>query len=132
MKQNQGKSFWSDSTIQSLIGYILRVGVLLSSAIVLVGGFIYLWRHGGDLPHYTRFIDESSRYADIFKLLAGACGFHGRDIIQLGLIVLIATPIARILFSALGFLLEKDYLYILICFLVLGIIAFSMLRHIAG
>jgi len=122
----------NDSSIQSLIGYILRIGVLLSSGIVLFGGLIYLSRHGYSLADYKVFHDESARYADISKLVPAALSFHGRDIMQLGLIVLIATPIARVLFSALGFLLEKDYLYVGICLLVLAIIGFSMLNYIAG
>ena len=122
----------TDSSIQSLIGYILRIGVLLSSGIVLFGGLIYLFRHGHSIADYTVFHDESARYADISKLLPAALSLHGRDIMQLGLIVLIATPIARVLFSALGFFLEKDYLYIGICMLVLAIITFSMLNYIAG
>lgn len=122
----------NDASIQSLIGYILRIGVLLSSGIVLVGGIIYLSRHGHNIADYSVFHDESARYSMMSKLLPGALSLHGRDIIQIGLMVLIATPIARVVFSTLGFVLEKDYLYIIICLLVLSIILFSMLRNIAG
>lgn len=132
MKNIFSRGFWNDLQIQSLIGAILRIGVLTSSVIVLLGGIIYLARHGGATPQYTAFKDRSAQYGNLHTLLHEAAGMHGRDIIQLGLMVLIATPIARILFSAIGFMLEKDYLYIGICLLVLGIIAFSMFHNIAG
>lgn len=126
------KNFWSDVQIHTLIGVILRVGVLLSSGIALAGGVIYLSRHGAEMPAYSVFHDESAIYGSFHKIITGSLAFHGREIIQLGLMVLIATPVARVLFSALGFFLEKDWLYVAISLLVLGIIAFSMLSHMAG
>lgn len=118
--------------IHTLIGIILRAGVILSSIIALFGGVIYLLRHGKEFPAYTVFHDESVTYGSFTKIIKGSLAFRGREIIQLGLMVLIATPVARVFFSALGFLLEKDWLYVGISMLVLGIIAFSMLSHLAG
>lgn len=132
MKHSLKKNFWSDVQIQTLIGVILRVGVLLSSFIALTGGVIYLIRHGSEVPAYSVFRDESGIYGSFSKVIEGSLTFHGREIIQLGLMVLIATPVARIFFSALGFLFEKDWLYVGISLVVLGIIAFSMLGHLAG
>lgn len=42
--------------------------------------------------------------------------FDGAAIIQLGVIVLIATPVIRVAFSAISFLIERDYLYVFITF----------------
>jgi len=47
-------------------------------------------------------------------------------LIGLGLLILIATPIARILFSIVGYLLEKDYLYVLITGVVLVVILWNI------
>ena len=50
---------------------------------------------------------------------------EGRPLIQIGLLVLIATPIARIVFSIFGYLLEKDYLYTVITAIVLFVILWN-------
>jgi uncharacterized membrane protein len=50
---------------------------------------------------------------------------EGRPLIQLGLLILVATPIARILFSIFGYLVEKDYLYVVITAVVLTIILWN-------
>lgn len=51
----------------------------------------------------------------------------GRGIIQLGLLILIATPIARVAFSVFGFLAEKDRMYAGFTMLVLAILLYSLL-----
>jgi uncharacterized membrane protein len=51
---------------------------------------------------------------------------EGRPLIQFGLLILIATPIARIAFSILGYLMEKDYLYMLITCIVLAVIVWNL------
>jgi uncharacterized membrane protein len=57
---------------------------------------------------------------------------RGRAIIQAGIILLIATPIIRVVFSAIGFILEKDHLYTGITFIVLLVIIISALSGHAG
>nr|MBN2278700.1 DUF1634 domain-containing protein [candidate division Zixibacteria bacterium] len=52
--------------------------------------------------------------------------FTGNGIIQLGLLFLIATPIARVFFSVFAFFRKRDYLYTLITLIVLIILLFSL------
>ena len=59
-------------------------------------------------------------------ILADIGQFRGRGIIQLGLLLLIATPVARVVFAIIGFALEKDRLYVVVAALVLGILLFSL------
>ena len=132
MKQLIKSIFLNDKGIQHIIGYILRTGVILSSSIALIGGFIYLSNHGSSIPHYSSFVGEPINYTSFHAILKGVKSLEGREIIQLGLIVLISTPIIRVFFSAFAFLLEKDYLYIIISLIVLAIIAFSMFSNLAG
>lgn len=120
-----------DTTIQEVIGWVLRAGVLLSIAIVLFGGAIYLYRHGHSLADYHTF----KGIPDFVKpgvIIQGVLNFRGRAIIQAGIILLIATPVVRIIFSAIGFVLEKDHLYTFITLLVLAVIFISMLSGHAG
>lgn len=121
-----------DKDIQSLIGSVLRWGVLLSMAVVIVGGAIYLSRHGHNVIDYSKFKGEPDFTRNLGAIFHGIAGLKGRAIIQLGIILLIATPVTRVLFSAVGFLIEKDYLYVGITLVVLSIIMVSMLGGFGG
>lgn len=115
-----------DTDIKSAIGWVLRVGVLSSIAIVLFGGIIYIYRHGHTVPDYRTFSGVPD-FVQPGGIINGILTFRGRAIIQAGIVLLIATPVIRVVFSAIGFILEKDYLYIGITLLVLLIILISML-----
>lgn len=123
--QSTGSRGIQDTDLEGVMGNLLRYGVLLSSVIVLAGGTIYLFRHGSEQPHYHKFLGEPRTMNEIGQLWQAALHGKGRPIIQLGLFVLIATPIMRIVVSIIGYLLEKDYLYMLITLVVLLVIATS-------
>lgn len=125
MSTNKGK--WGDKDMQVIIGNLLRGGVLLSTGIVIIGGVIYLYRHGQELPEYRTFHGQPQEFRTIPGIFRSVWQGRGRGVIQLGILVLIATPVFRVAFSIIGYLLEKDYLYMVITLVVLGIILFSML-----
>ena len=111
-----------DKDLERIIGQLLRYGVLLSSLVVLTGGIVYLIRHGHQEPAFGSFKGEPDKMKQLGPLLQAIGRGEGRPLVQLGLFVLIATPIARIAFSVIGYLLEKDYLYVTITILVLAVI----------
>jgi uncharacterized membrane protein len=117
---------WTDQKMEEIIGNLLRAGVLLSAFVVSCGGIIYLVRHGHSLADYRVFHGEP---AD-FKTLRGICGsafkLNGRGIIQLGLLMLIATPVARVAFSVWGFAAEHDRMYVAFTLIVLAILLVSL------
>lgn len=123
---------FKDKDMQAVIGRVLRAGVIASMSVVLLGGVIFLYRHGHTVHDYSTFKGVPDFVAHIKSLLEGAFAFRGQAIIQLGIVLLIATPIMRVIFSAIGFVLEKDYLYLGISTLVLLIIFISMLSGHAG
>jgi len=107
--------------IESIIGTLLRVGVLLAAAVVMFGAAVYLYRHGAEtLPDYGHFREEAAQFRDMQDIIAGIGTFGGRAIIQFGLLLLIATPVARVVFSAVAFGFERDWLYVAITLVVLG------------
>jgi uncharacterized membrane protein len=117
---------WTDVQIEIWISRLLRFGVLLSSAIVLGGGIAYLIRYGTQAPHYRTFHDEPAPLHSLRGILGQAVRLHPRAIIQLGLLVLIATPIARVVFAVVAFALEKDWLYVGVTLIVLGVLGYSL------
>jgi uncharacterized membrane protein len=115
-----------DQDLERVIGQLLRYGVLLSSLVVLAGGIVYLIRHGGQLPQYGTFRGEPEKMRNPLPMWKAIINGEGRPLIQFGLLILIATPIARIIFSIFGYLMEKDYLYMLITCIVLGVILWNI------
>ena len=91
---------WDDQRIEVIIGALLRTGVILAAAVVLFGAVVYLARHGSEVPNYAVFRGEPENLKSASDIVHGALGMSGRAIIQLGLLLLIATPVARVLFSA--------------------------------
>ena len=130
-QQNVMKKF-KDADMPLLIGRVLRAGMVLSISVVFFGGVFYIVRHGYSIADYRKFkgIPEFVQYAS--GIFHGLLSFKGQAIIQLGILMLIATPILRIIFSAIGFVLEKDYLYFFISLLVLLIIFISTISGHVG
>jgi uncharacterized membrane protein len=114
-----------DEDLERIIGQLLRFGVLLSSLVVLAGGIVYLIRHGHEHPAFGTFDGEPDKMKDPVPMWKAILRGEGRPLIALGLLLLILTPIARIVFSVAGYLLEKDYLYVLITLFVLGVILWN-------
>jgi uncharacterized membrane protein len=120
---------WSDQRIEQVIGNLLRLGVFLSAAVVLLGGVIYLYTDGSlpaPPPHLTRAEDKQPEVRRALDIVADAGRFHSTALIELGLLLLIATPIARVVFSVFAFAIQRDRLYVVITLLVLGILLYSL------
>lgn len=109
-----------------IIGNLLRAGVVLSGAIVFIGGIVYLCRHGFEMPAYHVFHGEPSDLRDISGILHDVLAFRGRGIIQLGLLLLIATPVARVAYLIYAFARQKDRLYAGVALIVLLLLAYGL------
>lgn len=118
---------WTDRRIEDIVGNLLRAGVTSSALVVLVGGAIYLARHGRSLVDYSTFRGEPADFRTIGGIFHHALAGRGRGIIQLGLLLLIATPVARVAFSIWGFTAERDWMYVGFTCLVFAILLYSLL-----
>jgi uncharacterized membrane protein len=116
----------ADKGMELAIGNLLRAGVLLAVGVVLVGEGVLLARHATARPDYAVFHGEPSNLRTLKGIVATALSFQGAGIIQLGVLILIATPVARVAFSAAAFAVEHDGLYVVITLIVLGILLFSL------
>ena len=117
---------WSDEQLERVLGYLLRAGVLAAAAFVLAGAIVFLARHGGETPAYFVFRGEPSDLRSVGGILRDALAFSGRGLIQFGLLLLIATPVARVVLSVGAFALERDRRYVAITLLVLAVLIYSL------
>lgn len=133
MKDLFSKKFWAEKDVEMYIGKLLRYGVMLSCTITLIGGILYLYQHHGSTPDYQPtpsgqpFPGVAEYLRELTTIIPKVLQLDGAAIIQIGVIVLIATPILRVAFSAIAFLIEKDYLYVGITCIVLAVILINML-----
>ena len=114
--------------MDEMMAFLLRSGVLLSAGLVFIGGIIFLVRHPVPVIELWRVSRASRRSCGQFRgILSEAGKLHGRGLIQLGLLLLIATPVARVLFSVFAFLYERDWTYVAVTLTVLAILTYSLL-----
>ncbi len=120
---------WRDRRLAFILGNLLRAGVLISAAVVLCGASIYLSRHAYERADYRAFHAEPPQYSTITGVIQSAVRSQGRGrgLIQLGLLLLIATPIARVALSIVGFAIERDRLYVGFTAVVLAVLLYSLL-----
>jgi uncharacterized membrane protein len=117
----------TDERIDQLMGLLLRSGVILAASIVLAGGMVYLARNPVPPINYRVFGGEPQNLRTVSGIFRQAMAFKGRGLIQLGLLILIATPIARVTFSVFAFLYERDWKYVVFTLIVLGLLLYSLL-----
>jgi uncharacterized membrane protein len=114
-----------DEKLDLTIGRLLRYGVFLSVVIVLAGTVVYFIKHGSEIPNYASFTMAPAALRRPVGIIDQAFHLTGSGIIQLGLLALIATPIARVFFSVFAFFRQRDYRYTIITLIVLLILLFS-------
>jgi uncharacterized membrane protein len=126
-----------DQRLEVAIAMLLRTGVVLAAVLVAIGGVMALRHPEATVPNYRIFYAPGAAVsaapantamhsiAGVFRHLRDG---SGASIIALGLLVLIATPIARVLFAVIGFAREHDSLYTVISLIVLAILVFSVVH----
>lgn len=117
---------FDDTRMETIMGHLLRVGVFLSSFVVLIGGLLYLYSQHAKPANFRVFLSEPEDLRKLPQLFHLVWTGNPAAIIQCGILLLIATPIARVVFACVAFLLEKDKLYLLISSLVLLILLVSL------
>lgn len=116
----------SEKRFETVIGTMLRGGVILAAAIVLAGGAMYMIRSGDVTPEYRMFRGEATDLRYMHTIISAAMAGHARGLIQLGLLVLIATPIARVGFSVGAYISERDWLYTVVTLFVFAMLIYSL------
>lgn len=121
---------WTEHQVEQMIGTLLRSGVIVSAVVVFVGGVLYLIHYGTTAPNYQVFHGEPTDLRTLPGILTAAFSLRRRGLIQFGLLLLIATPIVRVAFTAFAFAQQRDRTYLLITLVVLAILLYSLLSAV--
>ncbi len=117
---------WDDDAIERLLARLLQAGVLVSTLLVVAGGIVFLIHYGTAIPQYSRFAREPAELSSVTGIVRSALRGDGRGLIQLGLLVLVATPVLRVAGSLAAFMVLRDRTYIVLTSVVLLLLASSL------
>lgn len=115
-----------DDRVEGLIAHLLRAGVLIAALVVIGGAVPYLSQSPRSHVNYRTFHSQPEDLKSVHGIIGTALSGDPRGIMQLGLLLLIATPIARVMFSAVAFAIEGDRMYVGFTLLVLAVLLYSL------
>lgn len=118
---------FGEKDFQNIVGNLLRYGVWTSLSVAFIGGIVYLMGHSTDIENYSVFHENDRNLFEVIgDIYKGVAEGKGESLIFFGIILLFLTPVFRVLLSLFSFLLEKDYLYVVITLIVILIILISV------
>jgi uncharacterized membrane protein len=120
-----------EARFEHLLGNLLRGGVFLAAVIVLIGGSLYVSRHGSEGVDRSVFHGEPADLRHPGEIAAQAFHLGSAGLIQAGLQVLVATPVVRVLFSVIAFLEERDFTFVVLTLVVLAVLLYSVMFRAA-
>jgi uncharacterized membrane protein len=118
----------TDQDLDVSVAMVLRVGVTLAAAVSALGGALLGTHLLGPLPDYTHFQPGDPGLRSVAGTLQGAINLTPKSVIQLGLLLLIATPVARVAVCVFGFARQRNGLYVAVSTIVLSILVLSFMR----
>lgn len=118
-----------------VVSALLRYGVLISLALVVCGVVLMFatgstgYGQGLDLQGLVgaEGMAGAAWPRTIGGVVAGAVAGRPYALMLLGLLLLIATPVLRVVVSIVLFFVERDYTYVAITLFVLGVLVLSFL-----
>ncbi len=116
----------ADRRVDLVIGRLLQIGVFVAAAIVVIGATLFLAQHGRASVSYEQFRPGANELRGVSGIVRGVLALHSAAIIQLGLVLLILTPIARVALTLVAFIMQRDRLYVLITAVVLALLLYSL------
>jgi uncharacterized membrane protein len=115
--------------IQRMMTALLRWITVAAGVVILAGGVLLLLRHGGAPTAFHTFIGEPASLRSVPQIVPAAFHGHALAIVQLGILLLVTTPVLRVLFVGIGYVIERDWLYVTVAGIVLAVLGASLIGH---
>jgi uncharacterized membrane protein len=116
----------TDEALEGVLGTLLRTGVFVSAAVVAAGGIWLLASSGRSQPSYRQFRGEPAELRSLGGLVGSLAHPRPETVIQFGLLLLVATPVARVIFSLVVFAIGRDRMYVAITLMVLAVLVYGL------
>ena len=118
-----------EHSLELAMGRMLQIGVTVAALIVFAGGVMYLAQNGGSMRDYEHFHATTPAMTTVAGIVLSAAHLDPRGIMGVGILLLIATPVCRVLLGVVGFALLRDKLYTLVSLIVLAVLVFSFVSR---
>jgi uncharacterized membrane protein len=128
MAAEQPMEHFDDDRMELIMGWLLQVGVLLASIVVLIGGILYLYTYRASPVDLRQFPSEPVAFRNTAALFRDTRRGDPGAIIEIGILLLIATPIARVIFAGIAFAYERDRFYVAISLVILMVLLMGFLH----
>lgn len=122
----QKRAAWTDEQVELFVGNLLRIGVIIAASVAVIGGIFYLLTYGTTVASYHTFRGEPDELRSVSSVVRDALHLRPRSVVQLGLLILIATPVARVALSLVAFLKQRDRMYVAITAVVLALLLYGL------
>jgi uncharacterized membrane protein len=111
-----------ETGFEKVLGILLIAGVSAAAVVILLGGVFHVIQNGASKADYSVFRETQGKLGNLKEIAGKAFSFRSAGLIQLGVLILILTPIARVVFSFAAFVVRKEHLYTIITLLVLALL----------
>jgi uncharacterized membrane protein len=114
--------------MEEQMGLLLRTGVVLACAVMLIGGILDMLRHGAESPAYGTFHGVMNGLASASGILREVRAGSARGVIQLSVLLMIATPVMRVAFAIYGFSRQRNWLFTGVSLVVLALLMWGLIQ----
>jgi uncharacterized membrane protein len=118
-------------SVETVLGRTLAAAVLLSAAIAVAGGVLFLQGHGRERADFSVYAPQAPELSQPRSILGGALHGAPTALMQLGIFILVLTPVARVAFSLVLFAMRRDRMYTIITLAVLAVLLAGLLGAVA-
>jgi uncharacterized membrane protein len=118
----------TDHDLDLSVAAMLRVGVSVAAIVVFLGGILLLRHPWTPAPSYSRFQAGGRELTTLTGIFHGVMHAEPQSVVQLGLVILIATPVARVALCVVGFARQRNRLYVAVSLVVLMVLAYSLTK----
>lgn len=113
--------------LEVTLARLLTVGTVLSAGVILIGVALYLLRQSGERLDYGTFRTHADELNAPRSIVARALEFDAAAVMQLGVLLLILTPIVRVGFTLVAFVIKRDWMYVVIAGIVFAVLCLGLL-----
>jgi uncharacterized membrane protein len=122
------RSVFTDMQMDAAVANMLRFGISLAATLMILGGWFYLQHPTMQPADYAHFQGSATDLHNLGKVLIGRRLADSTSVLELGILLLIATPIARVVLCLIDFARQRDKLYVAVSFSVLLVLLYSLFR----
>ena len=117
----------TEGSLAHVVSFVLRAGVVLASIVGVAAEGFNLALHGGDREAFRHFREEDGPDRHVGPIFRDAVHLDSRALMMVAILLLLLTPIARVAVSLVGFVRERDRVYVAVTSVVLLTLLGSLL-----